>query len=89
VALDRLAPGGTLVVFAAPARPVPVAVDDVYRKELCVVGSRSASPEHFAAAIRLLPSLEPPPATTLPLGRFREGVELYRRGDALKVVFTP
>jgi hypothetical protein len=27
--------------------------------------------------------------TTLPLERFLEGVELYRRGDALKVVFTP
>jgi hypothetical protein len=30
-----------------------------------------------------------PPVTTLPLERFAEGVELYRRGDALKVVFTP
>jgi hypothetical protein len=27
--------------------------------------------------------------TTLPLDRFLEGVELYRRGEALKVVFTP
>jgi len=27
--------------------------------------------------------------TMLPLERFREGVELYRRGDVLKVAFTP
>jgi hypothetical protein len=25
----------------------------------------------------------------LPLDRFEEGLELYRTGDALKVVFTP
>jgi len=25
----------------------------------------------------------------LPLARFAEGLELYRRGEALKVVFTP
>ena len=37
----------------------------------------------------LLPSLDLPPVMTLPLARFGEGVELYRRGDALKVVFTP
>jgi hypothetical protein len=29
-----------------------------------------------------------PEVTTLPLDRFLEGVELYRRGEALKVVFT-
>ncbi len=68
---------------------MPVALDTVYRSELRVVGSRSASPAHFEAAIELLPDLELPEVTTLPLERFAEGVELYRRGDALKVVFTP
>jgi L-iditol 2-dehydrogenase len=88
-ALGRLEPGGTLLVFAAPSEAGPVSLDAVYRKELQLIGSRSASPAHFAAAIDLLPSLELPPVTTLPLARFAEGVELYRRGDALKVVFTP
>jgi threonine dehydrogenase-like Zn-dependent dehydrogenase len=88
-ALDRLEPGGTLLVFAAPAGPLPVALDAVYRRELRVVGSRSATPESFEAAIELLPSLSLPEVTTLPLERFAEGVELYRRGGALKVVFTP
>jgi hypothetical protein len=37
----------------------------------------------------LLPELDLPPVMTLPLERFGEGVELYRRGEALKVVFTP
>jgi len=88
-ALQRLQPGGTLLVFAAPDEPVPTSLDAIYRKELRVVGSRSASPAYFRAAAELLPTLVLPEVTTLPLERFLEGVELYRRGDALKVVFTP
>ncbi len=88
-ALRRLEPGGTLLVFAAPEGEVPVSLDAVYRKELRLVGSRSASPAYFRAAVELLPTLVLPEVTTLPLERFLEGVELYRRGDALKVVFTP
>ena len=88
-AAARLEPGGRVVVFAAPPEQVPVPIDLVYRRELTVVGSRSATPQAFASAIALLPSLELPPVTALPLERFAEGVELYRRGDALKVAFTP
>jgi hypothetical protein len=68
---------------------VSVALDAVYRKELVVVGSRSATPAYFRAAVDVLPQLVLPPVTTLPLERFVEGVELYQRGAALKVVFAP
>ncbi|MDQ5821005.1 MAG: alcohol dehydrogenase catalytic domain-containing protein [Actinomycetota bacterium] len=88
-ALARLEPGGTLVVFAAPPDPVPATLDAIYRKELRVVGSRSATPAYFRDAIGLLPWLELPPATSLPLDRFAEGLDLYRSGKALKVVFKP
>jgi L-iditol 2-dehydrogenase len=88
-ALARVEPGGTLLVFAASSEPVPVSLETVYRRELQIVGSRSASPAHFHAAIEALADFELPPVTLLPLERFDEGVELYRRGDALKVVFTP
>jgi L-iditol 2-dehydrogenase len=88
-ALDRLEPGGTLLLFAAPHTPLPTALEPVYRKELTVVGSRSATPAYFRAALELLPSLRPPPVTRVPLDGFRDGVDLYRRGAALKVVFTP
>jgi threonine dehydrogenase-like Zn-dependent dehydrogenase len=88
-ALQRLEPGGTLLVFAAPEGAVPTSLDTVYRNELEVVGSRSATPAAFRLAIDLLPSLVLPPVTTLPLDRFRDGVELYRSGEALKVVYTP
>jgi threonine dehydrogenase-like Zn-dependent dehydrogenase len=85
-ALATLAPGGTLLVFASPA---PASLDAVYRSELHVVGSRSALPEHFGAAIELLPSLTLPPVDVLPLERFAEGVDRYRSGASLKVAFTP
>lgn len=88
-ALARVEPGGTLLVFAATSELVPVALETVYRRELQVVGSRSASPAHFQAAVEALSDLELPAVTVLPLERFDEGVELYRRGDTLKVVFTP
>jgi L-iditol 2-dehydrogenase len=88
-ALDRLEPGGTLLVFAAPPGEVPVALEAVYRRELHLTGSRSASPAHFTAAVGMLPELVLPEVTTLPLERFDEGVELYRSGRAAKVVFVP
>jgi threonine dehydrogenase-like Zn-dependent dehydrogenase len=88
-ALHRLQPGGTLLVFAAPEGDVATSLDTVYRKELQLVGSRSATPAYFRDAVDLLPTLVLPETTALPLERFLEGVELYRRGDALKVVFIP
>jgi L-iditol 2-dehydrogenase len=88
-ALVRVEPGGTALVFAAPSEDVPISLDTVYRCELHVVGSRSASPVHFASAVAVVPELDLPAVTTLPLESFDEGVELYRRGNALKVVFTP
>ena len=85
-ALDAVKPGGTLLVFA-DAGSLPAA--PIYRRELTVVGSRSATPESMREAAVLLPELDLPLATVLPLERFAEGLELYRSGGALKVVFTP
>ncbi len=87
-ALRRLEPGGRLLVFAAPHGVVPTSLDTIYRKELDVVGSRSATPSFFRLAVDVLPALVLPQVTRLPLERFGEGVELYRNGKALKVVFT-
>jgi L-iditol 2-dehydrogenase len=85
-ALEHLAPGGTLLVFAdAGALPL----DEVYRRELQVVGSRSATPQHLREAVTLLAELDLPEPTVLPLARFEEGLELYRTHRAIKVVFTP
>ena len=61
----------------------------VYRRELTVVGSRSATPATMRAAAALLPELDVPEPTVLPLERFAEGLELFREREALKVVFVP
>ena len=86
MALEALAPGGTLLVFAE-AGGLPT--DEVYRRELTVIGSRSASPSAMAEAVALLHELPVPEPVVLPLDRFADGLELFRRRDALKVVFTP
>ena len=85
-ALAALEPGGTLLVFASGGT---IGLDAVYRGELHVLGSRSATPRHLREAVELLPALDPIPAEVLPLERFEEGLERYRSGRALKVVFTP
>jgi threonine dehydrogenase-like Zn-dependent dehydrogenase len=85
-ALNAVVPGGTVLVFAdagvLPAEPV-------YRRELTVVGSRSATAAAMRDAASLLPELDLPEPTVVPLERFADGLELFRRRDALKVVFAP
>ena len=84
-ALEHVSPGGTVLVFA-DAGPVPAG--EVYRRELTVVGSRSAAPHRMTEAVALLHDLEVPEPLVLPLERFAEGLELHRRRDAAKVVFS-
>src|SRR5262249_25260239 len=43
-ALALLRPGGTALLFAAAAAPQPVLLDTLYRNELQLIGSRSATP---------------------------------------------
>jgi L-iditol 2-dehydrogenase len=85
-ALESVVPGGTVLVFA-DAGPIPAS--EVYRRELTVVGTRSAAPSYMPEALALLHDIDVPEPTVLPLERFAEGLELFRRRDALKVVFTP
>jgi L-iditol 2-dehydrogenase len=84
--LDAVEPGGTVLVFSPAA---VIDLDEVYRRELTLTGSRSAAPRHMHEAAALLPDLDVPAPTVLPLERFDEGLALYRSGAALKVVFTP
>ena len=88
-ALGALEPGGTLLVFSWLAEPTPVDLEAVLRRELSIVASCSATPAAMHDAIALLPELDPIPTVTLPLERFAEGLDLYRRHEAVKVVFTP
>jgi L-iditol 2-dehydrogenase len=85
-ATEWIAPGGTLLVFAPGGA---VDLDAVYRRELTVRGSRSATPAAMEEAVAMLPELDVPEPVVLPLERFAEGLDLYTRGEALKIVFTP
>jgi len=85
-ALESVEPGGTILVFAA-AGAIPAA--PVYRRELTIVGSRSATLSHMREAVELLPELDLPEPVVFPLERFAEGLDLFRRREALKVVFVP
>ena len=85
-ALAHVEPGGDVLAFAEPGA---VDLARVYRDEITVVGSRSATPRHLAQAVELLRALPLPDPVVLPLERFDEGLDLYRERRALKVVFTP
>jgi L-iditol 2-dehydrogenase len=85
-AIETVEPGGTILVFA-DAGSIPAA--PVYRRELTLVGTRSATPRFMEQAAALLPTLDLPEPRVLPLARFADGLELYNRREALKVVFVP
>jgi L-iditol 2-dehydrogenase len=86
VALGAVEPGGTILVFA-DAGAIPV--EPIYRRELTIVGARSATPQFMEEAAALLPGLDVPEPAVLPLDRFADGLDLYNRREALKVVFVP
>jgi L-iditol 2-dehydrogenase len=85
-ALEAVEPGGAVLVFADPG---PVDLGEVYRRELTILGSRSATPRHLEEAARLLPELDLPEPAIYPLAEFERGLDAYTSGQALKVVFTP
>jgi L-iditol 2-dehydrogenase len=85
-ALRAVEPGGTVLVFAGAG---PLAADLVYRRELTVVGCRSATPETMLEAMQLLPQLELPEPTVLPLEQFADGLASFQQRDSLKIVFIP
>jgi predicted Rossmann fold nucleotide-binding protein DprA/Smf involved in DNA uptake len=75
------------VLLFADAGALPA--EPIYRRELTIVGSRSATPESMRVAASLLTELELPEPLILPLHRFAEGLDLFLRREALKVVFVP
>ena len=56
----------------------------MYRRELTVVGSRSATPAHMEEAVALLPELDVPEPTVVPLERFEEGLRAVSGGGGVE-----
>ena len=85
-ALSAVEPGGSVLLFVDAGA---LASGNVYRGEITVTGSRSATRRHMEEAVAILPDLDLPEPLVLPLDRFDEGLAAYRNREALKVVFRP
>lgn len=93
-ALRLVRDGGQLHYFAGgPGPALPVALDELYHRELTVTATYSSSPRDLAEAFRLITAgevgLDGLYSHRLPLDRLGEAVELVRRRAALKVFVTP
>ncbi len=90
-----LAPGGTVLVFTPtpPDEVWPLPVHEVFFKEVTIVPSYSAGPDHTREALRLLAGglpVEPLITHRLALTDAAAGYELVRAaGPALKVIIRP
>ena len=88
-------PGGSVVLFAhAPADgEARIDLNQVFKFERRILGTYSAALDEQAEVFRLIANgtLDPSPLVThtMPLDEFERGVELARRRQALKVLFTP
>ena len=91
----RVAPGGTLLLFAGMAAGSRVEVDAVrvHYEEVSVVGSFHYTPADADRALALLASGEVPAARLLsksrPLAEWSEAFEEVERGDVMKTVLVP
>jgi L-iditol 2-dehydrogenase len=94
-AVDALAPGGTLCLYAPPAPDAPPAFDGnaLFLRELTVTASYSAGPADMRTALELISSgrFDPLPLIShkLPLQETARALDLQRRGEGLKVVVVP
>jgi L-iditol 2-dehydrogenase len=94
-AVESLAPGGSLCLYAPPAPADPPALDGnaIFMGELSVTASYSAGPDDMRAALELIAGgrIDPLPLVShrLPLEETARALALQREGNALKAVVLP
>jgi L-iditol 2-dehydrogenase len=94
-AVDAVAPGGTVCLYAPPSpHKLPeLDANEIYMRELTVTTSYAAGAPDMRAALELISSgrIDPLPLVThhLPLEETAQALDLQRRGDALKAVVLP
>ena len=88
--------GGTIVLVGAtyPARPVPIAMEDVVRRCLTIRGRHNYAPRHLVAAIAFLDAHPEYPFARLvsgwePLDRVAEAIASGPGRDALRLGVRP
>jgi L-iditol 2-dehydrogenase len=94
-AVDVVAPGGTLCLYAPPSpHKLPeLDANEIYMRELTLTASYAAGARDMRAALELISSgrIDPLPLAThrLPLEETGQALALQRRGEALKAVVLP
>jgi L-iditol 2-dehydrogenase len=94
-AIDAVAPGGTVCLYAPPSpHKLPeLDANEIYMRELTLTTSYAAGARDMRAALELISSgrIDPLPLAThrLPLDQTAQALELQRRGEALKAVVEP
>jgi L-iditol 2-dehydrogenase len=94
-AVEALAPGGNLCLYAppAPGSPPPIDGTALFLRELTVTASYSAGPSDMRAAAALIGSgrIDPLPLVThrLPLAETGRALQVQRNGEGLKAVVLP
>ena len=92
-AMARVRDGGHVHCFAGGAGTLPVALEELYHREITLGATYSSSPTELAEAFAHLASgrvrVDGLITHRLPLARLAEGVTLMRRQEAVKVYVTP
>jgi threonine dehydrogenase-like Zn-dependent dehydrogenase len=94
-ALDRVllrSPAGAVILLLGlPYERAEFRFERIVGYDKTVVGSVGSSKAEFQEAIALLPTLETGPftRTVLPLDAFRDGWQMARERECLKVLMTP
>jgi Zn-dependent alcohol dehydrogenase len=91
--MDMLAIGGKLVFIGYSEDDLVLNPRRLVRAEFQVVGSRASSKYETAEVVRLVKDgkfkLEPLISHRLPLDRINEGLDLVRKGEAIRAVIIP
>jgi L-iditol 2-dehydrogenase len=94
-ALAAVRPGGHLHLFAQPTGEPALSLDgaDLYHREISILTTYSSSPEDLKESLDLISSgkvrVGPLVSHRMKLDEVERGIELQRRGQAIKVVFEP
>jgi len=92
-AMDMLAIGGKLVFIGYSEDDLALNPRRLVRAEFQVVGSRASSKYETTEVVRLVKDgkfkLEPLISHRLPLDRINEGLDLVRKGEAIRAVIIP
>jgi L-iditol 2-dehydrogenase len=92
-AMEYLRDGGMAAIFAASGKSSRIEIDfeNLYRRELAVVSSYSATPETLKRAYEIITGkqidLSPLISEVLPLGDFKKGLELMLKKKIFKAIF--